>query len=400
MQRPPVSAEVLTAHARPHQVASDEAVRLAEAFRIFSQASDELSNAYSDLQNQVVRLTEELAVANGALRQQYQEKAALTERLSLLLDALPAGVVVLDDSGCAVQINPAASRLLGGIKVGAGWTAIQTEALQPGDTPGEYLCDERRLAIAVTPLDSAGGRIVLLHDITEAQHLKTQAERHQRLAAMGEMAAQLAHQLRTPLAAALLYAGNLENAALSPAAHAAIAQKTVARLKHIERLIQDMLLFARGEALGREHFSVADILAELTQDFEPLAKNSHVQFAVKDESANAVLTGKRKSLVSALTSLLENALQAVTGREDGRVGISVQRKESSLLLIVEDNGCGMDKATAARLFEPFYTTRSDGTGLGLAIARGVVRAHGGGIDVVSSPGAGARFSVSLPCPNN
>jgi two-component system sensor histidine kinase FlrB len=112
--------------------------------------------------------------------------------------------------------------------------------LQPGDTPGEYLCGERRLAIAVTPLDSAGGRIVLLHDITEAQHLKTQAERHQRLAAMGEMAAQLAHQLRTPLAAALLYAGNLENAALSPAAHAAIAQKTVARLKHIERLIQDM----------------------------------------------------------------------------------------------------------------------------------------------------------------
>ncbi len=400
MQRPPVSAETLTVHAQSPQVAPDEALRLAEAFRIFSQASDELSNAYSDLQNQVARLTEELAVANGALRQQYQEKAALTERLSLLLDALPAGVVVLDDSGCAVQINPAASCLLGGVKVGAGWTAIQAEALQPSDTPGEYLCGERCLAIAVTPLDSAGGRIVLLHDITEAQHLKTQAERHQRLAAMGEMAAQLAHQLRTPLAAALLYAGNLENAALSPAAHAAIAQKTVARLKHIERLIQDMLLFARGEALGREHFAVTDLLAELTQNFEPLVQNSHVRFVVNNESAGAVLMGKRKSLVSALTSLLENALQAVAGREDGCIGLSVRREEGSLLLMVEDNGCGMDKVTVSRLFEPFYTTRSDGTGLGLAIARGVVRAHGGSIDVVSSLDAGARFSVSLPCPNN
>ena len=116
--------------------------------------------------------------------------------------------------------------------------------------------------------------------------------------------------------------------------------------------------------------------------------------------------GKRKSLVSALTSLLENALQAVIERdhrehrEDGRVEISVQREEGGLLLIVEDNGCGMDKVTSARLFEPFYTTRSDGTGLGLAIARGVVRAHGGSIDVVSSPGVGARFSVSLPCLNS
>ncbi len=402
----PDSAQTLTAYAQSHQVSPDEALRLAEAFRVFSQASDELSSAYSELQNQVARLTEELAMANGALRQQYQEKEALTERLSLLLDALPAGVVVLDDSGCVVQVNPAASHLLEGVKVGAGWTAIQAEVLQPGDTPGEYLCHERRLAIAVTPLDSAGGRIVLLHDITEAQDLKAQAERHQRLAAMGEMAAQLAHQLRTPLAAALLYAGNLENTALSPEAHAAIAQKTVARLKHIERLIQDMLLFARGEALGREQFSVTDLLAELTQDFEPLAQNSHVRFIVNDESAGAVLMGKRKSLVSALTSLLENALQAVIERdhrehrEDGRVEISVQREEGGLLLMVEDNGCGMDKVTSARLFEPFYTTRSDGTGLGLAIARGVVRAHGGSIDVVSSPGVGARFSVSLPCLNS
>ena len=69
-------------------------------------------------------------------------------------------------------------------------------------------------------------------------------------------------------------------------------------------------------------------------------------------------------------------------------------------LAVTDNGPGMDAATAARLFEPFFTTRSTGTGLGLAIARGVVRAHGGGIDVVSNPGAGARFIVSLPCPKN
>lgn len=375
-------------------------MRLAEAFRIFSKASEALSGAYSELQGQVLGLTEELTAANGALRQQYQEKAALTERLSLLLDALPAGVVVLDDAGSVVQINPAASRFLGGVSVGTDWMAIYAEALVPGGTPGEFLGGERRLAVDVTPLDSAGGRIVLLHDITEAQQLKTQAERNQRLAAMGEMAAQLAHQLRTPLAAALLYAGNLESAELPAASTAAIAGKTVARLKHIEHLIQNMLLFARGEALGRERFAVTDLLGELAQNFEPLAHDGGARFVVSDRSAGLLLTGKRKSLVSALTSLLENALQAVEGQHGGRIELSARWEDGTLSLAVEDNGPGMDAITASRLFEPFYTTRSDGTGLGLAIARGVVRAHGGGIDVVSSPGSGARFIVSLPCPKN
>jgi two-component system sensor histidine kinase FlrB len=256
------------------------------------------------------------------------------------------------------------------------------------------------LAVDVTPLDSAGGRIVLLHDITETQMLKSQAERNQRLAAMGEMAAQLAHQLRTPLAAALLYAGNLENAELPTANRVAIAEKTVARLKHIEHLIQDMLLFARGEALGRERFAVTDLFAELAQDFEAPVQSSGARFVVNDECAGALLAGNRKSLVSALTSLLENALQAVDGLEGACVTLSARREEDVLLLAVQDNGRGMDDATAAHLFEPFYTTRSDGTGLGLAIARGIARAHGGGIDVVSSPGAGAEFILSLPCPKN
>jgi two-component system sensor histidine kinase FlrB len=379
-----------------NNVAPGEALRLAEAFRIFNQASEELTSAYSELQGQVAQLTEELAAANGALRQQYQEKAALTERLTLLLDALPAGVVVLDGAGLVVQANPAATQLLEPAKVGAGWTAIEAAALAESETPGEYLSGDRRLAVAVTPIDSSGGRIVLLHDVTETQSLKTQAERHQRLAAMGEMAAQLAHQLRTPLAAALLYAGNLELPEIATEARISIAEKTVSRLKHLERLIQDMLLFARGEVLGRETFTVADLLAELTHTFDPLAARRNVRLLVEDESAGASITGNRKSITGAMTNLLENALQAVEA--EGRIDLSARRDGSQMLLVVRDNGRGMNAETAARLFEPFYTTRAEGTGLGLAIVRGVARAHGGGIEVISSPGAGAEFILNLPCP--
>jgi two-component system sensor histidine kinase FlrB len=269
-----------------------DSARLAEAFRIFNQASEELTAAYGALERQVESLTAELAAANA-----------------------------------------------------------------------------------------------------EAERLREEAERNRRLAAMGEMAAQLAHQLRTPLAAALLYAGNLELPELPDATRIAIAGKTVDRLKHLEHLIQDMLLFARGEVLGRETFAVSDLLGDLGVTFEPLARKHGVQLEVRS-AADCSVTGNRKALAGALTNLLENAMQAVAA--GGRVTMAAEQRAGQVALCVRDNGQGMTPDVVARLFEPFYTTRSDGTGLGLAIARGVARAHGGNIEVHSEPDVGTEFVITLP----
>ena len=356
-------------------VNAEEAARLAEAFRLFNQVSDELSQAYTQLQGQV---------------------AALTERMTLLQDALPAGVVVLDGGGRIVQVNPAAERLLGDQLTDAQWATVERERLMPADLPGEYTaghCHERRLALTDSALDSAGGRIVLVHDITEAHRLKNQAERHERLAAMGEMAAQVAHQLRTPLAAALLYAGNLENPDLPAATRTSIAQKTVSRLKALERLIQDMLLFARGEALGRDAMVVADVVQEVVHTIEPLARARQVNFVVADEAGTAALTCNRKEVAGALQNLLENALHAVG--VDGTVRLETRLTPERIAFHIRDNGKGMEASVVARLFEPFFTTRAEGTGLGLAIARGVARAHGGNIEVNSVPGDGTEFVFSV-----
>ncbi|MDD5247954.1 MAG: HAMP domain-containing sensor histidine kinase [Rhodocyclaceae bacterium] len=208
------------------------------------------------------------------------------------------------------------------------------------------------------------------------------------------MAAQLAHQLRTPLAAALLYAGNLENPDLAAASRVSIAQKTVARLKHLEHLIQDVLLFARGEVLGRETFGVGELIAELANTFEPLAKSRGVDFEVVADADEANLTGNRKALAGAVTNLIENALQAVDPG-GGRVVLTVRRTDAHWVFAVRDNGRGMTPDVVERMFQPFFTTRPEGTGLGLAIARGVARAHGGGIDVVSAPGAGTEFVMAV-----
>lgn len=375
-----------------------KAKELQRAFDVFNQVSLELTQAYEGLQARVESLTSELAVANGELRRQYQEKEALSERLSLLLNALPAGVVVLDSKAAVSEANPVAQSMLGEDVVGKDWSALARMMLAGTDAPDEWQLGERRVSIAESPLDSAGGRILLIHDITVAHELKANVERNQRLAAMGEMAASLAHQLRTPLATALLYSSNLAQPDLSDAARTRFAGKATEQLKRLERLIQDVLLFARGESIGRDVIPAASLISEVAQTMEPLCQESGVNFCVTSDEGDSIIVGSRKALSGALLNLLENALQACEGRggHTEEIALSARFSGREVVIGVRDTGGGIAPEAQARIFEPFFTTRGQGTGLGLAIALGVVRAHGGSIDVSSVPGEGSEFTMRLP----
>lgn len=215
---------------------------------------------------------------------------------------------------------------------------------------------------------------------------------------MGEMAASLAHQLRTPLATALLYSANLAQPDLSDAARTRFAGKATEQLKRLERLIQDVLLFARGESIGRDRIPVAALVRDAAQTMEPLCLEKGVNFRVSCRLGDSIITGSRKALSGALLNLLENALQACEGHRAGCAEVSLVATiaERRLRISVRDSGTGIAPEAQARVFEPFFTTRGQGTGLGLAIALGVARAHGGTIEVSSTPGEGSEFILALP----
>lgn len=357
-----------------------DAVQLAEAFALFSRASEELSTAYNALQGQVVQLT---------------------ERLTVLMGALPAGVVVVNRAGEVVQVNRAAELLFGPDLPGKAWQGVAS-ALQSTETPGEMSFDRpegaRRLAVSETALESGDERILLLHDVTETHRMRLAAERNERLAAMGEMVAGLAHQLRTPLAAALLYTGNLRQPELGPAERAMVAERAIERMRYLERLIRDMLLFARGDSLGRQDFGVCELAAELAHTLEPLARARQIEFIGRCDCGELAVHGDRKALGGALTNLLENAIQATD--PGGRVSCEVESgpggQGMEVRFVIRDTGRGIAPDVQGRLFDPFFTTRAEGTGLGLAIARGVARGHGGDIALHSAPGAGSTFTLFLP----
>lgn len=373
---------------------------LEQAFNLFNEASAQLTGAYQELQEQVEHLTGELAVANGELRRQFLEKEALSQRLEMLLAALPAGVMVVDGEGVIRVSNAAAARMLGDGLLDRQWNQVVERSLRQTATPHEWemkAADNTlyRLSISVSPLAAGEGQIVLLHDVTEAYQMEQSLQRHQRLSAMGEMAAGLAHQLRTPLATALLYVANLTKPGLAEPERIRFSEKALARLRHLEQLIQEMLSFVKGQGGERETLLVSDLLAELRQIIEPQMAQQGVQLGVDDHSEACALRGDRKALVGAMVNLLENALQASTA--GGRVVLRADLEARGwLALTVRDSGSGFDAALADRLFEPFFTTRIEGTGLGLAIVRGVAEAHGGTIEARSEPGEGSEFVLRLP----
>lgn len=371
---------------------------LEQAFSLFNLASEQLAATYAGLQDQVANLTRELAIANGELNRQFLEKEALSQRLSALLAALPAGVVVVDEAGQVIEANLAAQAMLGSRLIGLPWMVAEACTLRPTTLVDEWetlQSESRRLALSTSPLPGTTGRILLFHDITQAHALQTELARHQRLSAMGEVAARLAHQLRTPLATAMLYASQLARPQLPETERVRFSEKVVARLKHLEHLIQDMLLFVRGEAVGRDPIMVSDLLADLQQVLEPQMLERGLLFGVEHGAPAARVLASRDALAGALVNLLENAMQNCP--LGARITLSSQLENDQVCLRVADSGPGIEPATLERLFEPFFTTRLDGTGLGLAIVRSVAQAHGGEVAVQSRLGQGSLFTLCLPC---
>jgi two-component system sensor histidine kinase FlrB len=365
------------------------------AFQTFNQVSEQLAGAYRVLENRVARLNEELTAARSERLQQLAEKERLANRLERLLTALPAGVVVLDGNGVVQETNPAACTILGVQLENRIWDEIADEIFTRGGDDGHDITvsSGKRINLSVSPLGSEPGHIILIHDVTEKRALQERLDRHRHLSAMGEMTASLAHQIRTPLASALLYAGNLNREGLEGEDRSRFTDKLISRLRYLENMVNDMLVFARGGKLHVERVALDGLVAELIQLLEQPFKSQGAEFKITDNVPAIAFPGNREALLGALQNLAINAMQA---GESVRVSLSIATDDKNLILTMQDNGPGIEAPIRERIFEPFFTTRSNGTGLGLAVVRAVVLAHHGDIQLDSLPGQGTAFRIYIP----
>lgn len=384
----------LDASGQPSSVEQASRLGLEQAFALFSQMSSQLTDSYSMLEARVTELKGELAVVSAQRMQELAEKERLANRLQNLLDLLPGGVIVIDAQGIVREANPAASELLGLPLEGELWRHVIARCFAPREDDGHEISlkDGRRLSIATRSLDAEPGQLVLLNDLTETRHLQDQLARHERLSSLGRMVASLAHQIRTPLSAALLYASHLTEQQLPVETQQRFAGRLKERLHELEHQVRDMLVFARGELPLTDRVTPRMLMQSLQA-----AALTHVQdlpIRWQCDSHAGELLCNRDTLVGAILNLIENAIQASAG--DVRLKVHLYTRDNNLRLCISDSGSGIDTKVLARLGEPFFTTKTTGTGLGLTVVKAVARAHQGELQLRSRPGRGTCAQVILP----
>ncbi|UCL85503.1 sensor histidine kinase [Pseudomonas sp. HS-18] len=367
---------------------------LEQTFELFSQMSSQLNQSYSLLEARVTELKGELALVSAQRMQELAEKERQANRLQSLLDVLPGGVIMIDGQGVVRDANPVAVALLGKPLVGMLWREVISRSFAPRADDGHEvsLRDGRRVSIAIRPLNGEPGQLILLNDLTETRRLQDQLARHERLSALGRMVASLAHQIRTPLSAAMLYAGHLSEGELPVEQQQRFAGRIKERLHELESQVRDMLVFARGELPLPDRLAPNQLFSSLRA-----AAESHVvglNLRWQCDARVGELLCNRDTLVGTVLNLVENAIQAA-GREV-RLKVHLYQHGNSLRLSVSDNGPGMSAETLARLGEPFFTTKTTGTGLGLAVVKAVAKAHQGELLLRSRPGLGTCATLVLP----
>lgn len=384
----------------PEKVIKTE--QLADAFRAFNELSAHLSASYQGLEEQVAKLHGELSQARSERLKTLEEKEKLASRLEKILAALPAGVIVLDAEGKILDYNALAVAFLGDPLRGLSWTKVVELSFNPDfDNPHERrLLNGKPVSITYSQLESDEGQIILLSDVSEMRSLQELLNQQKQLSAMGEMVASMAHQVRTPLATAILYASQLDNVTLDEVKRQRFTQKILERLQYLERQVNDMLIFAKDGRLAMEHFSLQALLDCLSESLKDYVGQGKVKLSITNSYDQNVLLGNENALRGALMNVLNNAVDALATHplEMGCIDINVSQSDArTLKIVIKDNGPGFGKEQCQRIFEPFYTTKINGTGLGLAVVDSVVRAHGGQVFVASAVGAGATFTFMLPC---
>ncbi|MCB9543570.1 MAG: PAS domain S-box protein [Myxococcales bacterium] len=359
-------------------------------------------------------LSEQLRDAGRRLKvasRDLESARAINERI---IQSIQSGLVAYTlEEDDIIFFNPAAARITGFDAAAVLYTPVHAvfQKLPAGEDPlARWEADftrpdgqRRVLGYSRSPLlDGAGrqrGWILAFQDLTPLREMQQSVRRSERLAAIGKMAAGIAHEIRNPLAS---MSGSIQmlrdTIALDPMGER-LMNIVLRETDRLNALITDFLQFARPNPPQIESIDLRALLEELIQVFGYLRhptegeapRGSEVQL---DAPAELRLDADPRQLKQVFWNLLNNATQALG--DDGEVRLVARRRGDRVTVAVIDTGAGIPSEALDRIFDPFYSTKEQGTGLGLAQVLRIVEEHGGRIDVQSVVGAGSTFTVEFP----
>jgi PAS domain S-box-containing protein len=261
----------------------------------------------------------------------------------------------------------------------------------------------RRIRCHFSPLyDETGkidGVIISGRDVTDLKRLEEQLIQAEKLAAMGQMLAGVAHELNNPLTAILGVTELLRERQGMDEATKRQLDLTHRQARRAARIVQNLLEFSRPAAPQKKTLDVSNLIERTLQLHEHSLRRNNVEVEFHPQPALLPVVGDANQLIQVFLNLISNAEHAIREiRESGRIQIRIGRIGTHVTVTVQDDGVGIQPDAIPKLFDPFYTTKrpGGGTGLGLSICTSIVREHGGSIDVETLPVGGSAFTVFLP----
>jgi len=390
--------------------------------RVLNREKDEYATEVSSfnqrLQEEIARATAELASANVELDRRYRELVRLESYNEIILSSVASGIVTTDLEGKINFFNSAGLRIFGfTVENVIGSDIMDLFSFCPGmaeilsDISGDDVRDEElevrdlrnnthilslRRSLMKDQNGKILGNVVVFRDVTETRRLELEAQRNRSLASLGQLAAGVAHEIRNPLGAISGFAELISRSLSEDDNRLKYASRILDEVRHLDRLVGDILDFARPSPPLLDQIEINEVLEESIEIAVSKCGNPLVEFSRRLKNGLPLVLADRNQLRQVFANVMINAVDALDGAGKISVRSRVSQKGGHLEIEIVDNGPGMEKSVLENVFNPFFTTKEQGTGLGLAVAYKIVEAHDGRIEIESEPGQGALFRIILP----
>jgi signal transduction histidine kinase len=355
----------------------EKAIKLNEAFYSFTKASKSLEIYYEKLSKRV------------------QSK----DYLHAILQSIGEAIIVLDQDEKITVINKSAEELFClDSKDAVGMMFSELNFTTENDNSGTSLTvDGRKYDIILsrsTVFDSDGfvrGYVILIKDITRLKELERQHERNLRLIAMGEMAAKIVHEIRSPLCSIELFSNMLSND-LEGTSHSKMAVGISTGIKSLNNILTNMLFFAKPQKPSFKDTRISEVVEESVRMLAPLIEVRGIMLS--ETVTEEVIYGDSELLKQVFMNIVLNAIQSMP--DGGILEIVTGGNDEFVTVAVSDEGEGIEVENIEKIFDPFFSTKDKGTGLGLAIAHKIMQCHDGFIKAYKKDEKGSTFCVYFP----
>lgn len=404
---------------------------LSRTIESFNGAANRFETYYRHLEKRVAELNLELDRKNAELEKNLWEKEKAQNYLRNILESLTTGIVVIDLRGTITTFNRAAEKITGLKSAeinGKNFESFFLPALFPEldialdlfqnlnhrtQLETQILRREKEIlyiSLSMFPVEDSYDRKIglafTMQDITELKKWEEKANRTDKLAAMGKMAAEIAHEIRNPLGSIELFATTLHRDFEGMEETRALTEHISSGVRSLNNIISNLLLFVGPQQAHK--FSAVDIVSALDEALlfskHHIKSNSHIEVSTQYPEAPLYANGDLELMKQAFMNLILNAVHAMP--EGGRltvsanlVGKGVDGHEKMIEIRICDSGVGIPFEEKSKIFDPFFTTKTKGTGLGLAIVHNILKLHRADIDIESPQWGGTTCIIRFPCRN-